>query len=284
MATDPSACCAARSCSTSTATLTASATTRRAPTPTARRHRRHLPTRARTQASARSNLVTIRSPWTNSTWSNPQQRWRRRWANWWSPAAAVALPGHGQVVVSAAEETTSAEATQRPDEARPEAPRSPSGGNVLALRPPARRRLRAFAFDPMTSRLSSRRGAVRAARAGSARRSGVGGRSRRGPALLVLAGRRGRSVGAGQRRAAAQQSDPRSHQQVVYAVAMAVIDWFERFLRWRFRWHSDDELMLVTHAFQAATPSSTRTGRRSCSATTEPNSKRRARTCSGQMM
>ncbi|MFI6775239.1 hypothetical protein [Nocardia sp. NPDC050412] len=46
------------------------------------------------------------------------------------------------------------------------------------------------------------------------------------------------------------ESDPRAHQQVVYAVAMSVIERFERFMGRRFRWHRDQILRLVPHAFE----------------------------------
>ncbi|WP_427135260.1 hypothetical protein [Pseudarthrobacter sp. S9] len=45
------------------------------------------------------------------------------------------------------------------------------------------------------------------------------------------------------------ESDPRTHQQVVYAVAMSVIERFERFRGRRFRWRSD-KLVIVPHAFE----------------------------------
>jgi hypothetical protein len=46
------------------------------------------------------------------------------------------------------------------------------------------------------------------------------------------------------------EGDPRSHQQVVYAVASSVIERFERFLGRRFRWARDDRLVLIPHAFE----------------------------------
>ncbi|WP_226759956.1 hypothetical protein [Arthrobacter sp. SO3] len=46
------------------------------------------------------------------------------------------------------------------------------------------------------------------------------------------------------------ESDPRTHQQVVYAVAMSVIERFERFGGFRFRWRGDDKLRIVPHAFE----------------------------------
>jgi hypothetical protein len=46
------------------------------------------------------------------------------------------------------------------------------------------------------------------------------------------------------------ESDPRTHQQIVYAVAMSVIERFERFVGRRFRWHAGRQLRLVPHAFE----------------------------------
>jgi len=48
---------------------------------------------------------------------------------------------------------------------------------------------------------------------------------------------------------APSESDPRSHQQIVYAVAMSVIEHFQRFTGRRFRWRGDDRLRIVPHAF-----------------------------------
>lgn len=46
------------------------------------------------------------------------------------------------------------------------------------------------------------------------------------------------------------ERDPRTHQQVVYAVAMSVIERFERFGGKRFRWRGGRQLRLVPHAFE----------------------------------
>ena len=46
--------------------------------------------------------------------------------------------------------------------------------------------------------------------------------------------------------------DPRCHQQIVYAVAMSVIERFERHLGREFRWWSDSVLLLIPHAFEGA--------------------------------
>jgi hypothetical protein len=46
------------------------------------------------------------------------------------------------------------------------------------------------------------------------------------------------------------EGDPRSHQQIVYAVAASVLERFERYLGRRFRWRGEDKLRLVPHAFE----------------------------------
>jgi hypothetical protein len=46
------------------------------------------------------------------------------------------------------------------------------------------------------------------------------------------------------------EGDPRSHQQIVYAVASSVIERFERYLGRRFRWRGRAKLALVPHAFE----------------------------------
>jgi len=47
-----------------------------------------------------------------------------------------------------------------------------------------------------------------------------------------------------------READPRSHQQIAYAVASSVIERFQRYLGRRFRWRGEDKLRLVPHAFQ----------------------------------
>lgn len=46
------------------------------------------------------------------------------------------------------------------------------------------------------------------------------------------------------------EGDPRSHQQIVYAVAMSVIERFERYLGRRFRFRGGKKLGMVPHAFE----------------------------------
>ncbi|MBS1695933.1 MAG: hypothetical protein JST91_27365 [Actinobacteria bacterium] len=48
------------------------------------------------------------------------------------------------------------------------------------------------------------------------------------------------------------EGDPRTHQQVVYAVGMSVIERFERHLGRRFRFRADKQLYLVPHAFEGS--------------------------------
>lgn len=48
------------------------------------------------------------------------------------------------------------------------------------------------------------------------------------------------------------EGDPRTHQQVVYAVGMSVIERFERHLGRRFRFRAGKQLYLVPHAFEGS--------------------------------
>jgi hypothetical protein len=119
---------------------------------------------------------------------------------------------------------------------------------------PDRRRLRTFAFDPMSTRLSGRFLRVDVPFEGVA--PGPIGElvevvdydatrdvwyepvDLDDPAILAQDGLR------------PIEGDPRTHQQVVYAVATSVIERFERFLGRRFRWTGDTKLRLVPHAFE----------------------------------
>ncbi|MEO8906627.1 MAG: hypothetical protein ABI310_00995, partial [Microbacteriaceae bacterium] len=120
---------------------------------------------------------------------------------------------------------------------------------------PARRLLRAYAFDPMSTRLSGRFVTVDIPFEDDLL-PGPSGRllqvvdydaardlwylpvDLNQPAVLA-----GRGLQP-------SESDPRTHQQVVYAVAMSVIERFERFGGFRFQWRGDDKLRLVPHAFE----------------------------------
>jgi len=126
--------------------------------------------------------------------------------------------------------------------------------NIPEVRPPDRRLLRVFAFDPMSSRLSGRflelsvpfEPDLRPGPSGELLQV-VDYDARRGvwyspvdlddPLILAQSGLR------------PSESDPRSHQQIVYAVSMSVIERFQRFTGRRFRWRGDDRLRLVPHAF-----------------------------------
>jgi hypothetical protein len=119
---------------------------------------------------------------------------------------------------------------------------------------PTRRRLKAFAFDPMSTRLSGRWLDL------DVRYEPVGP----GPVgdlihVVDFDGTRNtwyRPIHLDDNAILAQgglrpsEEDPRTHQQVVYAVAMSVIERFERFLGRRFRWRGDRALILVPHAFE----------------------------------
>lgn len=124
----------------------------------------------------------------------------------------------------------------------------------LAVPLPGSRWLRTFAFDPMSTRLSGRHLRVEV------------------PFETLAPGPMGRSVHVvdyddarrtwyqpvdldlgivlAQDGLRPSENDPRSHQQIVYAVAMSVIDRFERFMGRRFRWRQEQVLRLVPHAFE----------------------------------
>jgi hypothetical protein len=124
-----------------------------------------------------------------------------------------------------------------------------------ALATPRRRRLRTFAFDPMSTRLSGRFLTV-----DIPYETGLTP-GPQGELLAVVDFDPIRKawyslVDLNDRFILAQdglrpsEGDPRSHQQIVYAVAMSVIERFERYLGRRFRWRDDGKLHLVPHAFE----------------------------------
>jgi hypothetical protein len=124
-----------------------------------------------------------------------------------------------------------------------------------ALPPPSRRLLRAYAFDPMSTRLNGRFLTV------NVRFEPGLAPGPSGELVQVVdydAFRRVwyRPVDLNDPYILAQQgmqpseSDPRTHQQIVYAVAMSVIERFERFGGRRFRWIGKDRLTLIPHAFE----------------------------------
>jgi hypothetical protein len=127
--------------------------------------------------------------------------------------------------------------------------------NSPPVRLPVRRRLRTYAFDPMSTRLSSRYLEVDVPFESDLQPGPVGELVHvvdydatrdswyepvdlNDPAILASGGLR------------PSAGDPRTHQQVVYAVAMSVIERFERFLGRRFRWRASRALRLVPHAFE----------------------------------
>ena len=124
-----------------------------------------------------------------------------------------------------------------------------------ALATPRRRRLRTYAFDPMSTRLSGRFLTVDVPYESNLREGPCGD-------LLEVVDydpirdKWYAPVNLNERFILAQdglkprEGDPRSHQQVVYAVAMSVIERFEKHLGRRFRWQGGDKLAMVPHAFE----------------------------------
>jgi hypothetical protein len=118
---------------------------------------------------------------------------------------------------------------------------------------PARRPLRVFPFDPMVDRAGR---SVVAGVTFEMLRPGPSGRlievidydatrdhlyapaDLDNPGLLLTGG------------LAPDESDPRFHQQMVYAVAMRVLETFERALGRPFRWRGDRRLRIYPHAFE----------------------------------
>lgn len=140
------------------------------------------------------------------------------------------------------------------DDGGGDAPGRP-GTNRPAVPLPARRRLRTFAFDPMSTRLSGRfltldvpfEPGLEPGPAGDlvvvvdydpVRRLWYAPVDLNDPAVLAQDGLR------------PLENDPRTHQQIVYAVTMSVLERFERFLGRRFRWRGEARLRLVPHAFE----------------------------------
>lgn len=120
---------------------------------------------------------------------------------------------------------------------------------------PARRQLRAYAFDPMSTRLSGRFLTIDVPFEANLR-PGPSGRLLQvvdydaAHGLWYLPVDLNEAAILAQRGMRPAESDPRTHQQVVYAVAMSVIERFERFAGRRFRWRGDDKLRIVPHAFE----------------------------------
>jgi hypothetical protein len=123
------------------------------------------------------------------------------------------------------------------------------------LASPRRRRLRTYAFDPMSTRLSGqfltvsvpfeadlRPGPdgelVQVVDFDPVRKHWFAPVNLNDPFILAQDGLR------------PNENDPRTHQQIVYAVTMSVVERFERYLGRRFRWRGKDRLRLVPHAFE----------------------------------
>lgn len=121
------------------------------------------------------------------------------------------------------------------------------------MRPP-RRRLRVFAFDPMTTRLTRRFLTISVpfetlspgptGRLVHVTDADVTGRQWYVPVDLDD------PAVIGQDGLRPMESDPRSHQQMVYAVASSVLERFERALGRRFQWRDGKRLILLPHAFE----------------------------------
>ena len=131
----------------------------------------------------------------------------------------------------------------------------PRPRNFPPVRLPDRRLLRTYAFDPMSTRLSGRfltldipfeRGLdpgpsgelIQVVDFDAAHDVWYRPVDLNDPSILAQSG------------LTPSESDPRTHQQVVYAVAMSVIERFERFGGRRFRWRGGRELRIVPHAFE----------------------------------
>lgn len=130
---------------------------------------------------------------------------------------------------------------------------SESSSRVLSA--PARRLLRAYAFDPMSTRLNGRFLSVDVRFEPNLSPGPVG------ELLEVVDYEANHGIWyqpvdlndpfvLAQQGLQPSESDPRTHQQIVYAVSMSVIERFERFSGRRFRWRNSDRLTLVPHAFE----------------------------------
>lgn len=120
---------------------------------------------------------------------------------------------------------------------------------------PTRRLLRTHAFDPMSTRLSGRLLVVDIPHEPHLR-PGPSGRlvqvidydaTRKCWYLPVDLNDAAVMAQHGMR---PSEGDPRTHQQVVYAVAMSIIEQFERFCGYRFSWRGTEKLRIIPHAFE----------------------------------
>jgi hypothetical protein len=134
-------------------------------------------------------------------------------------------------------------------------PARPIPRNDPPVRLPERRPLPVYAFDPMSTRLSGRFLTLNVPFERDLEPGPAGELVQvvdydtthdvwyrpvdlNDPAILAQGGLR------------PSESDPRTHQQVVYAVTMSVIERFQRFGGRRFRWRGGRELRIVPHAFE----------------------------------
>src|SRR3954452_14229492 len=133
-----------------------------------------------------------------------------------------------------------------------------AGVNVPSIPTPDRRRLRTFAFDPMSTRLSGRYlvldvpfetnlqpgpcgSLLQVVDFDATRDQWYEPVDLDAGAVLAQDGLR------------PSERDPRTHQQVVYAVAMSVLERFERFLGRRFRWRGGQERRLGARRLRGGT-------------------------------
>ncbi|SFN88396.1 hypothetical protein SAMN05660359_00421 [Geodermatophilus obscurus] len=130
-----------------------------------------------------------------------------------------------------------------------------AANNVPVVPAPERRRLRTFAFDPMSTRLSGRFVTLDVPFE-SDLTPGPCGELVQVVDFDATGNQWYQPIDLDDVRVLAQdglrpmESDPRTHQQIVYAVAMSVIERFERFVGRRFRWRAERQLRLVPHAFE----------------------------------
>jgi hypothetical protein len=127
-------------------------------------------------------------------------------------------------------------------------------GHVPGVQPPARRPLKIFAFDPSLRRSAGNLAIVEIANEELG--AGPNGRLVRvvdydaAKDVWYPAVNLDDAEVLMQRGLDPSDSDPRFHQQMVYAVVMKVIDNFERALGRPFRWRGDRKLTVLPHAFE----------------------------------
>ena len=123
------------------------------------------------------------------------------------------------------------------------------------LMPPRRRRVRTYAFDPMSTRLSGRYLTLGIPYEPKLE-AGPDGELLQVVDYDVVRDKWYSLVDLNEAFILAEdglkptEGDPRTHQQIVYAVGMSVLERFQRYLGRRFRWRGDDKLRMVPHAFE----------------------------------